>query len=295
MCFFRPGAGGIELAIKDSQRVRGSALPKFSNSRFTRSVFAGLLVAGLAIVAVPAVAAQAAPLAGHSIATAGTLSLGKSTSGGGGAIDYWKITLIGGDQLQLQTSTPDNPCCEGNYDFNLYPPGTTDTNFPQKNPVANVFVDSGTLTTAITLQAPGSGTFILAICQDIGTDCRDVDSDRGANPMAPYTFTPTLVGGKESKTVLTLSQTTITRGNEKKLKLSVKVSAVFSGSPTGTVTISAGQKTVCKAKLTKGKGSCSPGSNTLLGAGTYSLVASFPGSKGMAASKSVTHTLTVKK
>src|ERR1700722_6161972 len=195
MCFFRPGADGIELAIKNSQRVRGSALPKFSNSRFTRSVFAGLLVAGLAVVAGPAAAAQAAPLAGHSIATAGTLSLGKSNSGGGGAIDYWKITLIGGDQLQLQTSTPDNPCCEGNYDFNLFPPGTTDTNFPQVSPVGNVFIGSGTTEQTIVLQAPYNGTFILAVCQNISGDCRDVDNGGGAQTMAAYTFTPSLVGG----------------------------------------------------------------------------------------------------
>ena len=73
------------------------------------------------------------------------------------------------------------------------------------------------------------------------------------------------------------------------------MAALFSGHPAGTVTITAGKKVVCRAKLVKGKGSCSPSSNTLLSPGTYSLVASFPGSKGSAASKSGAKTLVVKK
>ena len=45
------------------------------------------------------------------------------------------------------------------------------------------------------LQAPYNATFVLAVCQNIGGDCRGTDSGGGANPMSPYTFTPTLVGG----------------------------------------------------------------------------------------------------
>jgi Bacterial Ig-like domain (group 3) len=230
--------------------------------------------------------------ASTTIAKAPLTALGNFESGGGSAIDFWKVKLRAGDKLQLALSMPANLCCEGNYDFDLFPGRTTDTNFSQVNPVANV-VSSNTTKDTIVLQVPSTGTFFLAICENTG-DCRDVVHGQGANPIAPYTFTPKVVGGRETRTVLRLSATTIRHGSEKKLKLSVQVTNEFTGHPTGKVTISAGKKRVCQATLTKGKGSCSPGSNTLLGAGKYSLVASFPGSKGSAPSTSAAHTLTVK-
>ena len=232
--------------------------------------------------------------ASDTLAKAPVTPIGNFEAGGGQPVDFWKVKLLGGDKVQLALSLPANVCCSSNYDFNLYPPGTTDTKFPQVTPVANVFVGNSTKST-IVLQAPRSGTFTLAICQNVRTDCRDVDSDVGTNPMSAYTFTPTLVGGIETRTTLFLSASSIKHGSEKKLKLSVKVAALFSGHPAGTVTITAGKKVVCRAKLAKGKGSCSPSSNTLLSPGTYSLVASFPGSKGSAASKSGAKTLVVKK
>jgi lipid-A-disaccharide synthase-like uncharacterized protein len=232
--------------------------------------------------------------AGDTIARAKVTPLGNFESGGGQPIDFWKVKLLGGDQVQLALSLPYNLCCSSSYDFNLYPPGITDTKFPQVAPVANVSVGSSTKA-AITLKAPRSGTYTLAICQNVSGDCRTVDSGGGTNPMSAYTFTPTLVGGTETKTSLFLSASSIKHGSEKKLKVSVKVAAQFSGHPAGTVTILAGKKVVCRAKLAKGKGSCSPSSNTLLSPGTYSLVASFPGSKGSAASKSGPKTLVVKK
>jgi hypothetical protein len=232
--------------------------------------------------------------ASATIAKAPVTSIGNFESGGGQPIDFWKVKLLGGDKVQLALSMPYNLCCSSSYDFNLYPPGTTDTKFPQVAPVANVFVDNSTKATVV-LRAPRSGTYALAICQNVSGDCRSVDSGGGSNPMSAYTFTPTLVGGIETKTALFLSASSIKHGSEKKLKLSVKVTGQFSGHPAGTVTILAGKKTVCRAKLVKGKGSCSPSSNTLLAPGTYSVVASFPGSKGSAASKSGAKMLVVKK
>ncbi len=232
--------------------------------------------------------------ASDTINKASLTPLGNFESGGGLPIDFWHLQLQAGDKVQLALNMPYNLCCSSSYDFNLYPPGTTDTKFPQVAPVANVFVDSSTKS-VVTLQAPHTGTYTLAICQNVSGDCRSVDSGGGTNPMSPYTFTPTLVGGHETTTTLFLSASSIKAGNEKKLKLSVKVVARFSGSPTGTVTVLAGQKVVCRAKLAKGKGSCSPSSNTLLKPGTYSLVASFPGSKGVAASKSGPKQLVIKK
>ena len=51
----------------------------------------------------------------------------------------------------------------------------------------------GATQSTLFLTAPSTGTFILAVCQNVSGDCRDVDSGGGSYPMAPYTFTPTLV------------------------------------------------------------------------------------------------------
>jgi len=84
------------------------------------------LVAGLAIAA-GASGASAGTAPGHTIATAGSFSPGDSTSGGGGAIDFWKVSLNGGDELQLLAA----PSVTGtNFTFQLFKPGTTDANFP---------------------------------------------------------------------------------------------------------------------------------------------------------------------
>ena len=154
--------------------------------------------------------------------------LGNFESGGGQPVDFWKVKLLGGDKVQLALSMPANLCCSSSYDFNLYPPGTTDTKFPQVAPVANVAVDNSTKATVV-LQAPRSGTFTLAVCENISGDCRGTDSGQGSNPMSAYTFTPRLVGGTETKTALFLSASSIKHGSEKKLKVSVKVTAQFSG------------------------------------------------------------------
>ena len=88
----------------------------------------------------------------------------------------------------------------------------------------------------------------------------------------------------------------MTSGHEKSLSLSVTVAARFGKTvPSGTVTVSAGKKKVCSVKLAKGKGKCSPSSNTLLPVGSYSLVAAYGGGKGLASSQSAAQKLTVKK
>ncbi len=70
----------------------------------------------------------------------------------------------------------------------------------------------------------------------------------------------------------------------------------FSGTPGGTITITAGTHTVCKnAKLISGKAKCSPASNTSLPAGTYHVVAAYSGSADFASSKSGAVTLKVTK
>lgn len=178
----------------------------------------------------------------------------------------------------------------------MFPPGTTDTSFPQTPPVASTATPGGGSTKSVlTLQAPYNATFILAVCENVSGDCRGVDSGSGQNPMQPYTFKDTLIGGRETKTSLKLSASTVTDGQEKSVTLSVTVTPVFSGHPAGTVTISAGTKKICGLTLVKGQGKCSPGSNTLLAPGTYKIVAAYPGGKGSDPSSSPAQTLTVKK
>jgi Bacterial Ig-like domain (group 3) len=242
----------------------------------------------------PAVAARETRAATR-IAKAPLMPVGNFEAGGGDPIDFWKVHLSGGDKVQLSVQTP-WVTFEGTNEFELFKPGTTDTSFPQNPPVSSASTPGGTTTSTVTLQAPSTGTFVLAVCENVGGDCRGVDSGGGTSPMGPYTFTDTLVGGHETRTTLKLSSSSVTSGHEKSLSLSVTVAARFGKAvPGGTVTITAGKKKVCSVKLSKGKGKCSPSSNTLLPPGSYSLVASYGGAKGLEASQSAAQKLTVKK
>src|SRR6202020_1972610 len=151
---------------------------------------------------------------------------------------------------------------------------------------------NGDAKTVFELQAPYTGTFILAVCQGTGY-CPSVENGGGVNPMNPYKFTTGQSGGSESGTSLRLSATSVTYGHEESLKFSVTVSALFGGTVTGEVRVSDGKKTVCTTKLTAGKGSCTPESNTEISPGKYSITAFYAGNKDP--SRSASRTLTIKK
>ena len=93
--------------------------------------------------------AVAAASPGHTIASAGTLSIGSKTSGGGDAIDFWKVHLNGGDQIQISTTYPEF----NNYVFALYAPGTTDGSFPQAATFSSGVVNDNTTKSVIVLGA----------------------------------------------------------------------------------------------------------------------------------------------
>ena len=132
--------------------------------------------------------------ASPTIAKAVVTPVGNFEAGGGNAIDFWKVKLGSGRKVQISAKTPYPGCCGiGSYYFELYQPGTTDTTFPQHPPVSAAATQQGSTQSVLVLQAPTTGTFILAVCQNISGDCRNVDSGGGTNPMGPYTFTPTLV------------------------------------------------------------------------------------------------------
>ena len=236
--------------------------------------------------------------AGNNIAAALQFDIPNCQAGGGGGpVDFWRVKLTGGDQVQIATQTP-TMTPGGNYasySFELYPPGTTDTSFPQTPPVFTTATPGGGSAKAIiTLKAPYTGTFILAVCEDATGDCRSTDNGSGINPMQPYTFTPTITGGPATMTSLKLSASRVQYGDEKALKLTVTVKARYSSAhPAGTVTIKAGKKRICTVKLARGKGTCSPASRKLLAVGTYHLVASYDGSKTFSASASKAATLKI--
>ncbi len=234
---------------------------------------------------------RSATPASHTIAGAEELSLGDEQSGGGGAVDFWLIKLTGGDRVLFSVQEP-----AGSYAFNLYAPGTTDVQFPTATPVEIAATDQQA-SDDITLQAPYSGTFILAVCENSAdSDCSNTATGSGTNPMNPYTFTPNLVGGPGTTTSLKLSASRLIYGDEKVLKFSVTVRAQFSKShPTGTVTVEVGKKRICRIKLSAGRGTCSPSSQVLLSAGTYHVVAAYGGSRSFSASVSKSLTLTVTK
>ncbi len=231
--------------------------------------------------------------AGATIAGSALFAVGKCQAGGGNHIDFWRVKLAGGDRVLFSVQ---EPAAVGSYAFNLYAPGTTDVQFPTATPVEIAATDQQA-SDDITLQAPYSGTFILAVCENSAdSDCSNTATGSGTNPMNPYTFTPNLVGGPGTTTSLKLSASRLRYGDEKVLKFSVTVRAQFSKShPTGTVTVKVGQKRICRIKLSAGKGTCSPSSQVLLSAGTYHVVAAYGGSRSFSASVSKSLTLTVTK
>jgi hypothetical protein len=133
--------------------------------------------------------------ASQKISTAHQLSLGVTEKGGNHNIDFWKVTLVGGYRLSF-SFTPGSS--GGGYSVDLYAPSVKDPTFYQ----------TGALVTQLgpgpgsdfTLQAPYSGTFILAICQAAGGysppgNCAGADPPNGGttppyiqNPMAAYSF-----------------------------------------------------------------------------------------------------------
>jgi hypothetical protein len=97
-----------------------------------------------------------------------------------------------------------------------------------------------------------------------------------------------------TKTALTLSASTVKHGDEQAEKLAVEVAPEYAGTPAGQVTVRAGGTLVCKITLSSGAGSCTLTSGERP-AGSYRLVASYPGSTNFTGSTSASHTLAVTK
>jgi hypothetical protein len=229
--------------------------------------------------------------AGATIAAARKMGAGNFEAGGANTIDFWKMTLRHGDKMRFAV----NYTAGNAYTFALYAPGTNDSTFRNVTALSSQSTNPGNGVTRsiLALQAPSNGTFILAVCEDVvGANCAFAGST-GPVRMGPYTFTTKQTGGRETRTSLKLSASTVRYGHEKSLKFSVAVSAVYAGHATGKVTISDGRTNVCTVKLVKGKGSCSPATNRAIPAGRHSIVASYGGN--LLGSKSGTVTLRVRR
>jgi lysozyme len=166
-------------------------------------------------------------------------------------------------------------------------------------PSGTVTVSDGTRTCPAVLSgAGGVATGSCTITEDAAgshslTASYPADSNWDSSSTA--SATSVTVGKATSKTVLKLSKSSVTYGDEQAGKLSVTVSPQFAGSiPTGSVKIKESSMTVCKIKLSSGKGSCSLSSKELKAA-RYSLTATYLASRDFDGSVSAKETLTVVK
>jgi hypothetical protein len=150
-----------------------------------------LLVSGLALVAT-AGAASASTAPGHTIATAGTLDIGGDTaSGGGGPVDFWKVRLNGGDRVSIDID--EAGVAAAVFNFQLYAPGTTDATFPKSVSFSEGSTDADGQGT-FSLQAPYTGTFVLAVCEGRSLfSCNTASSEGRDDPMDGYQFATTFL------------------------------------------------------------------------------------------------------
>ena len=95
-----------------------------------------------------------------------------------------------------------------------------------------------------------------------------------------------------STTTLSLSKGTVTYGNERSEKISVRVAPRYAGAPGGTVTVRADGATLAVIRLKSDVGSYTLSAKRL-GAGRYSLTATYGGSANFARSVSGKRSLTV--
>jgi hypothetical protein len=160
------------------------------SSRFIGASLCAFVLALGVLVGTPAWAMASTP-ASASIAGASELpvsaSIGPTEEGGGHKIDYWLVQLDGGDRMLIN----EEAAC-GTH-FELYAPGTNDADFTATPPVSAA---SGCDDAQLTVQAPYTGEFVLAVCQSPNSgDCRSAFTGTVTNPMSHYTFTTALAGG----------------------------------------------------------------------------------------------------
>jgi hypothetical protein len=152
----------------------------------------------------------------------------------------------------------------------------------------------GKVVCVITIKA-GKGTCKVNTAQFAAGYVKFTGTYNGRAGSKPATATTTLKLRKAPTTTrLTLTAGAVKYGHEQSERLTVRVVPRFSGAPAGTVTVRAGSTVVCAIKLASGAGSCTLTASKLV-AGSYQLVASYPGSVSFVASVSAKLPLSVSK
>jgi hypothetical protein len=125
--------------------------------------------------------------AAGTVDSASSLAVGAFEAGGGEDVDFWRVQLTGGDRLVVNVTAPSS-----SYYFDLYSPETTTSSFLENPPVDHVSVYGEG---QVILQAPYTGSFVLAVCEDTDNgDCRGY-ANSGTKPVEPYIFQTELEGG----------------------------------------------------------------------------------------------------
>jgi Bacterial Ig-like domain (group 3) len=121
--------------------------------------------------------------------------------------------------------------------------------------------------------------------------------DENSGSSASNTETLTVVAGQPTTTTLTLSAPTVVSGKEGSEELAFRVSPVLTGTPTGTVTITAGTATLCGGAFNLTLETFSGGNCNLtasqLPVGSYQITATYAGDGTFTGSASAAQTLTV--
>jgi hypothetical protein len=161
-------------------------------------------------------------------------------------------------------------------------------------PAGTVAVMSGASTVCTIALASGKGSCLLAAATlPAGalhlTATYGGSIDVAASASAAVSLS---VAKASTRTALSLSASKVTYGKEQAERLTVAVTPQYGGIPTGTVTIKAGNVTICTITLASGRGTCvlSP---SKVRPSTYALLASYPGSSNFGGSASASKALTV--
>src|ERR1700677_3790415 len=120
------------------------------------------LIATIAIVcgALASIAVPAGATGASTIATAGELPLGSLVVGGGQPIDFYRVALSAGDQIDISYDMLSQPNCGYLY---LFDPTVTDFNLAQAKAVSFSNVHAGEQAVSLTSSFNGIGTLAVAM------------------------------------------------------------------------------------------------------------------------------------
>jgi len=104
--------------------------------------------------------APAGATGASTIATAGELPLGSLVVGGGQPIDFYRVALSAGDQIDIDYDMLNEPNCGYLY---LFEPTVTDFNLAQAKAVSSVNVHLGQQSVTLTSSFNGLGTLAVAM------------------------------------------------------------------------------------------------------------------------------------